>query len=338
MKLFLFRRIALLIAFALLMCVVADAQSKLPFTKSHLLEILRLNGLTVAETVIFIARRGVDFQLTPAIERELLGVGARPEIINAVSRNFRLPMRAKTFDNVQTPYGFSEIVELVKSKTPLRQIENMIARRGVIFRLDARLTATLRATGASPSLINFINKNYRLPPEVIVKASYENSIEKAMIANSNRNYREAVAQLHRAVALAPNEPLAYQLAGFVELYGTGNIASSAEAMQAALARGGAAAFRVAYVQPNVAQGNAGTMFITKQNVSFKPDDDGQSLMLSKTGIAAINRSGDKVFRRILSTEKARVQVTTRDGKSYVFIASSGKSEEAWLIEKLIKQR
>lgn len=67
----------------------AQTQAKGPLRKDQLIEALRIGGLPAGEYVQRIRDRGVDFELTPAIEKELRAAGASSEIIEAIGANHR---------------------------------------------------------------------------------------------------------------------------------------------------------------------------------------------------------------------------------------------------------
>ncbi|MBA3242368.1 MAG: caspase family protein [Acidobacteria bacterium] len=62
-----------------------------PIQRARLVDALRINGLTTEELVMQIKLRGVDFQVTADVERELQQAGARPEVIAAARANYRKP-------------------------------------------------------------------------------------------------------------------------------------------------------------------------------------------------------------------------------------------------------
>ncbi|WP_058865874.1 hypothetical protein [Chloracidobacterium thermophilum] len=64
------------------------ARAKRPIRLPGLTESLRINGLSTAELIREIERRGVDFELTDENEQALLAAGATPEIIEAVRLNY----------------------------------------------------------------------------------------------------------------------------------------------------------------------------------------------------------------------------------------------------------
>lgn len=64
-----------------------------PVKKDRLIQALRTRQLQTRDIVTIINSNGVDFQLTPAIRKSLIAAGARPEVIQAVSQNPRLPSK-----------------------------------------------------------------------------------------------------------------------------------------------------------------------------------------------------------------------------------------------------
>src|SRR5258708_22079147 len=66
---------------------IGQPQAKGPLRKDQLIEALRVGGLAPAEYIQRIRDRGVDFDLTPAIEKELRDAGATSEIIEAIRTN-----------------------------------------------------------------------------------------------------------------------------------------------------------------------------------------------------------------------------------------------------------
>lgn len=65
------------------------AQTPKPISKDGLLEALRIGGLTTAELVREVQRRGVEFKLNRSVEEELRKAGAAPELIRAIGANYR---------------------------------------------------------------------------------------------------------------------------------------------------------------------------------------------------------------------------------------------------------
>lgn len=76
--------------FLLLFCVATlPAQSSKPVTFKGLLDSLNTHGLSNPEITKIIKTRGVDFELTPAMESDLKTAGADTDLLAAVRANFR---------------------------------------------------------------------------------------------------------------------------------------------------------------------------------------------------------------------------------------------------------
>jgi len=79
------------------------ARAKRPIRLPGLTQALRINGLSTAEIIREIERRGVDFELTDENEQALLAAGATPEIIEAVRLNYRgIPNATATNNNASS--------------------------------------------------------------------------------------------------------------------------------------------------------------------------------------------------------------------------------------------
>lgn len=81
--------IAIFAGFLLLSSDVFAQYKGLPVKKEKLLRVLRFKQLSTNEIVAVIKKNGVDFKVTPNVEQELINVGARIEVIDAASVNYR---------------------------------------------------------------------------------------------------------------------------------------------------------------------------------------------------------------------------------------------------------
>ena len=77
--------------------------AKRPLRKEQLIQALRVGGVSSNEYMKRIRERGVDFELTPAIEKELRAAGASSEMIEAIRANYRPP--APQIEMVLIPAG-----------------------------------------------------------------------------------------------------------------------------------------------------------------------------------------------------------------------------------------
>ncbi len=338
------------ILFAVLLLVAifanhATAQNKAPYSKEKLLDIIRLNGLSTEETVSYITKRGVDFQLTSVIEREFAAAGARPEVILATRANFRNigVANGNTFTpnaNQPAPFGYSEILDLVKKKIAPNRLETMIATRGVDFKLDGRLANNLRTSGASLRIISKISGGYRRPPARVKAAFYEDLIDQAVEAQKQKDYDKAITLLQQAIALDVQLPTAHQLMGFVQLYGKSDIKAAEKEMRLAIERGGSAAFRVFHDHSSKDSGDscAGSLFITRGGVTFKADDGKHTFGVEDKNIADV--AVNMLVGRLFGGDRAAFHITVRDERknerNYNFAPLTKKTAESRLIETLVK--
>ena len=77
-------RIAVFVFIIAAVAVTASAQYKgTPVKKEKLVSVLRSHQLQTREIVNVIQSNGVDFQVTPDVEQELITAGARPQVIAA---------------------------------------------------------------------------------------------------------------------------------------------------------------------------------------------------------------------------------------------------------------
>src|SRR3954470_1601368 len=60
-----------------------------PAKKEKLVSVIRSHQLQTREIVDVIQSNGVDFQITPDVEQELVSAGARPQVIAAAKANYR---------------------------------------------------------------------------------------------------------------------------------------------------------------------------------------------------------------------------------------------------------
>jgi len=67
----------------------ADQASNKPISKHGLEQAVKIGGLSTAELVAIIQKRGVDFQVTKDVEIELLRDGVKAEVIDACRANFK---------------------------------------------------------------------------------------------------------------------------------------------------------------------------------------------------------------------------------------------------------
>ena len=97
---------------------------------------LRSKQFQTRDIVQRINAKGVDFQLTPAVEGELVAAGARPPVIEAVRTNYRAaapvspqPARNSATTNANftgTPLGKDAVVALLQNGVKLQKFSDEI--------------------------------------------------------------------------------------------------------------------------------------------------------------------------------------------------------------------
>lgn len=101
----------------------SDARSSRPIRKTGILAALKVNGLSTAEFVSEIERRGVDFQMTSADESDFLAAGARPEIIAAIRSNYRGNTAPPPRTNGKNKNGGDSLDKVVGVKRPPKGLD-----------------------------------------------------------------------------------------------------------------------------------------------------------------------------------------------------------------------
>lgn len=233
-----FRRTAAAVLLLLMLVAGAAAQYRgAPVKRERLLKALRSKLLQTRDIVAVITTNGVDFELTDETRRALIAAGARPEVIRAVSDNFRL-----------------EAVE------------------------------TTAKTDALPTPV----APQPQPPD------YDDLIDQAMyVYREEKNSKTAIEFLQTAAKLQPKKPAAYQLLGFVNLYGIGDPKAAETLMREAFNHGGSAVFRVFHDDgDSFNERCAGSLFISGDDVRFESDDNKHTFEVAIGGIDKLRLDTD----------------------------------------------
>src|SRR5262249_10149123 len=143
----------------------ATMQTRTPYDKERLLKVVRLNALSTQEVVQAVQQRGVDFQLTPAVEAEFKDAGARPELIDALRTNYRATAHATPPSKPSGPSGptnptkvpagaplsKAEIVTMLQSGVPSERVEQFVEVRGISFAMTPEIAREIGAAGGKRS-------------------------------------------------------------------------------------------------------------------------------------------------------------------------------------------
>jgi hypothetical protein len=333
---------------------VARAQAKKPITKDGLVKAIQLNGLSTRELVAQIQGRGVEFQMTPQVETELRSVGARPEVVEAARAHYRpaaapgrnVPGRNAPNVPAGPPLSKSEVVTLLQSGVPSTRVEQFVEVRGVSFKITLPVSREITTAGGTRSLVGLIAANgpgtarktpppAATPPPVRRGPDYDDLTDQATNAIKANNTNGALTFLQQAVSLDPARPTAYQLMGFVQLYGRGDMVTAEKNMREAIERGGSAAFRVFHDHANgfFSETCSGSLFITKTDVTFKADDGKDTFEAEDANIREIKTNA------FVGSDRGAFHIKVKrekDTKNYNFAPLTKKKDESKLIINLVK--
>jgi hypothetical protein len=247
---------------------------------------------------------------------------------------------------------------MLQAGTPPARVEQFVEKRGVSFQSNAQVAREIKAAGGTNSLVGAVAAGYvaagrprpagpgtvRPAPVVARGPDYDDLTDQATAAYDARNAARATQLLTQAIALDASQPRAYQLLGFTQLYLQHNIAEAERNMRKAIELGGSASFRVFHDHANGSfkQTCAGTLFVTKTNVTFKADDGRDTFETEDANISEIktNKLAGGAFGTLLGTRDLgafHIKVKRdRDTKNYNFAPLTSKRNESELIIALVK--
>lgn len=241
------------------------------------------------------------------------------------------------------------------------ELIQQIQSRGVSFRMTPDAEAELRAAGARPEVIAAARSNYRTAPAVAggggrrppVGTSrpparggpdYDELTDQATAAYDARDASRATQLLRQAIQLNPQQPRAYQLLGFTQLYLQSNLPEAERSMRKAIELGGSASFRVFHDHLNGTfnQTCAGTLFVNRTNITFRADDGRDTFEAADSLIKEIktNKVSGGAFGVLLGGKNiGAFHIKVRfgnDSRNYNFAPLTNKKAEAELIIALVK--
>jgi tetratricopeptide (TPR) repeat protein len=240
------------------------------------------------------------------------------------------------------------------------ELVQQVQTRGVSFQMTADAEAELRAAGARPEVIAAARSNYRPAAVVASKGGkrppagtsrppargpdYDDLTDQATAAYDARDVSRATQLLQQAIQLSPQQPRAYQLLGFTQLYLQSNLTEAEKNMRKAMELGGSAAFRVFHDHLNgtFKETCSGTLFITRTNITYKADDGRDTFEAADSLIKEIktNKISGGAFGVILGGKNLgafHIKVKFgSDSRNYNFAPLTNKKAEAELIIALVK--
>jgi hypothetical protein len=354
----------LLLAFSI---AIAQTQTKPPYDKDKLIKVVQLNALTTKEIVEAVNGRGVDFKVTPDVEAEFRQAGARPELIEALRKNYRQPAKSETTTTPPStsrtppvtpgpPLSKTEIVAMLRSGESSDRVEQIVDARGVNFTPTPETSREIAAAGGSRSLLGTIAlrattkptqptnpSNPSTPPRTTIDKGgpsagpdYDDLNYQAIAAMKANNAAEATRLLQQAIRAEPNKPLAYKLMGFVQIYGYRNIAGAEQNFRASLERDGAAVFQVYHDHDGMFQSYCqGALTITRTGVAFKGNDGRDAFEVTDDQIKEVS------LNDLVGARFGGFHIKVREGqkgksKNFNFAPATQQPAESNLIINLIR--
>ena len=305
--------------------------------KEKLIGVLRSKQLQTREIVATLKSNGVDFELTPTVQAELVSAGARPEVIEAVRNNYRAPaltkpVTGKTGTNASgktnftgSPLNKDAIVTLLENGVADAQVRKNVQLRGVNFKVNSATINEIKKAGGSVALVNLIALSYVDPNPNYSGASnntavatngsddYDDLIDKAVDQYDKKLDKQgALSTLQQAVKLDASNARAYQLLGFMNLYGFSNFVEAERNMKESLSRGGSAVFRVFHDHDGIfTDVCTGSLFVAKDVVRFESDNNVHTFQTNDTDIQKIKTNS--AFRRAFQTKSGSFQIVLKSG-------------------------
>lgn len=233
-------------------------------------------------------------------------------------------------------------------------IVTIINRNGVDFRLTAKTKKMLIAAGARPEVIEAVSGNSRVSePDKnnntsakVVRRSikikpaapdYDDLIGQAMYSYKDRkNPQGAVRILKTAARIKPQDPAAYQMLGFVYLYGLNDFARAEASMRESFKSGGSAVFRVFHDDNGkFTHRCAGSLYITQDTLRFESDDNVHTFETSTVNIEKLKLDTEStrewkkrsIFKVILKFGKEQAK--------FRFAPLTGALTESKMVERFV---
>jgi hypothetical protein len=245
------------------------------------------------------------------------------------------------------------LVKALRSKQlQTRDIVAVINKNGVDFILTPETRRLLIAAGARPEVIRAVagnprfssnddttfaksNKAKRTPQPTV--ANYEELLHQAMSSYKDRKSpQDAVRYLESAVRINPEKPEAYQMLGFVNLYGLNNTVHAEKLMRASYNNGGSAVFRVYHDDADGFNSRcSGSLYISPDIIRFESDDNRHTFETSVGNIDKfrLDTESNRDWKK-QSVFKVLLKIGESDMK-FRFAPISGKTAESQMIERFV---
>ena len=244
------------------------------------------------------------------------------------------------------PVKKDRLIKALRSKQlQTSDIVAVINSNGVDFVLTTEVEKILIAAGARPEVIKAVANNFRLNNNYARnrqsnrtnKLNYDDLLEQAMYSyKEQKNPQNAVRFLETAVKLNPKNPAAYQMLGFVNLYGLNNLTEAEKLMRQAIANGGSAVFRVYHDDSGGFTNRCtGSLYISPESIRFESDDNRHTFETSTVNVDKIklDTESNRVWKKH-SIIKVYLKIG-KDKANFRFAPISAKEDESKMVERFV---
>jgi hypothetical protein len=346
-----------------------------PVKKEGIEKALKSHQFQTRDIVEMIQTNGVDFQVTPDVEQELVSAGARAQVIAAAKANYRASATtartetttpttktvndANTNTNTSTGKAYSgkplskdAIVTLLENGVADAQVRSNVAARGVDFKATSGDKNEIIKAGGSQALINVIGVSYIGQNSAAAVDTYAATTTAAAPTNRynelidqainqydvQKNSAAAIATLKQAIAVDPRQPRAYQQVGFAYLYGQKNFEEAENYMKQAIEHGGSAVFRVFHDHGTAfADTCQGSLFVAKDTIRFESDNNVHTFETPDASIKTVKMQNSflSAFNARRGAFKIELKTGENDSKNYNFAPLTNDAQESKMILRLI---
>ena len=244
------------------------------------------------------------------------------------------------------PVKRERLIKVLRSKQfQTKDIVQIISENGVDFRLDAAAESELRSAGARPLVIDAVRRNYRGGNRSAASArgasvrndQYGTLIEQAVEAfDIKKDYKAARQLLTQAAVSQPTNPRAYQLLGFLSLYGEKDFDEAEKSWKKAINLGGAAVLRLKHDHDgSFLKTCEGSLYISRNMVRFESDNNDHTFETTDANIKSIEVNSR--WRRMFQLRQGsfKIELTRKENSDFSFAPMTGKTDESKMIIRLI---